>query len=86
MQICGLGLTETGTTSVLRQATVPIATSNFCEQHGTYYDTTQLCAGDGTGRDAVCCKMLKIINSLKCQGDSGGPAYHVRNGIFVLYA
>jgi trypsin len=71
MWVTGWGLTENGATSVLRKVQVPIAAAARCADFGTFYSTTMICAGDGSGKDA-------------CQGDSGGPLGYFKNGLFYL--
>ena len=74
--IAGWGLTSEGgsSSSVLRQASVPIVSNTICQIYVSYtIYSSQVCAGYASGGiDA-------------CQGDSGGPIFvrflDVSNGI-----
>ncbi len=71
--IVGWGLTSEGgsSSSVLRQATVPIVSNTTCQAFVSYtIYSSQVCAGYASGGiDA-------------CQGDSGGPIFVLAGGIY----
>jgi len=54
MVVSGWGYTEQNRASnALRKVTVPMCSGTpYCSQHGSFYTSSMLCAGDGSGRDA----------------------------------